>query len=1013
VRTQVQRRRLVAAVSAVVLGSLGVLQLAQASSASSIRSASPAGSLSPPEASDHAAAATKPAAASKSAPARISDPTAKLGPNWRESKDVLVSGVGDSAGFHLYLAPENAAYAWKSLATLAAPVAEPGPWTGEVCVTGSGHYAVAVYAPASAANKPALMNAGGLAAVVDLSTGHATEVATGVQLAYFNPACGPSDRVLLTRAIGADMEQTDVLTVDAVAHKVVAVRRVKAQFTTPAPGADGDYGVVHGALVKLGSAGGSRQVAKLSGRPFAVVAGSHGVDVASVDGAQAIVQRYNGSTVRRLGAGPREKVQLFGLPGGRTAAVGEVEQVADAPGLTKVPSQRQVTAVSSQAHLLLEGIQTEQTAQLASNPLSPAQRSDNAPFAATVLATRSARISTVSVTTSAAPTLTQTKVGSSSVHVTAAATAAAINFSSPSCGVPRNDPKVQAFQPSPDMVEWAVDRAVHGTLNVQRPANYLKTGQSAYTPQGMFRPIGLDGTTATIPAQVMLGIVAQESNMSEASWHAVPGDLGNPLIADYYGNAASGYSNNVINYDATDCGYGIAQVTDGMRADSTARTYPQKVAIATDYAANIAAALNILSEKWNQLHNDPAGQSYVNNGDPSWIENWYLALWIYNSGYHPSSLASANHGHYGMGWLNNPANPAYSANRHPFLRDSYDDARTPSHWPYQERVLGWAETPQLKGTPSSNAYAKPDFGPESDGKLTIPDSRVFCSMAVNSCDSSKPRLDTCTPGTSCDPCPAESDACWWHGQADFANCITGYCADEHLSYGSSSPEPGVQRIYDRDCGDFTGLYDSYYDEAQAVRTVFDLNDTTQYALGCSVPPSDGKFTLRLGDPPGSNGAYYGQVDLHQEGAGYKGHAWFTHVIKPNQFDPAYFYKHKVVGTWTPELGLPGGISQRYDVLAHLPSHGGEAGDAHYVVFPDTSDAEAGTCHIDQGTGTPVTNGVDKWVYLGNYNLQRGAHIQLSNEGVYTDNNSVDIAFDAMAFVPIVSSPGHNCKDPYN
>ena len=78
---------------------------------------------------------------------------------------------------------------------------------GEVCVTGSGRYAVAVFAPKKAANKPELMQAGGLAAVVDTTTGKATHVATGVQLSYFNPACGPGDTALLTRAIGDDFDQ--------------------------------------------------------------------------------------------------------------------------------------------------------------------------------------------------------------------------------------------------------------------------------------------------------------------------------------------------------------------------------------------------------------------------------------------------------------------------------------------------------------------------------------------------------------------------------------------------------------------------------------------------------------------------------------------------------------------------------------------------------------------------------------------------------------------------------------
>jgi hypothetical protein len=91
----------------------------------------------------------------------------------------------------------------------------------------------------------------------------------------------------------------------------------------------------------------------------------------------------------------------------------------------------------------------------------------------------------------------------------------------PACAVPRNDVHRQVLQPSPGMVEWAVDEAVHGTLTVQRPANYGQTGEPAYTPQGMFP---LPAGNVRIPAQVLLGILAQESNFSQASWHGVPGD---------------------------------------------------------------------------------------------------------------------------------------------------------------------------------------------------------------------------------------------------------------------------------------------------------------------------------------------------------------------------------------------------------------------------------------------------------------------------------------------------------
>ena len=60
--------------------------------------------------------------------------------------------------------------------------------------------------------------------------------------------------------------------------------------------------------------------------------------------------------------------------------------------------------------------------------------------------------------------------------------------------------------------------------------------------------------------------MAQESNWSQASWHAPPGVAGDPLIADYYG---AGGGIDSIDYADADCGYGISQVTDGMAVGDT------------------------------------------------------------------------------------------------------------------------------------------------------------------------------------------------------------------------------------------------------------------------------------------------------------------------------------------------------------------------------------------------------------------------------------------------------------
>ncbi|SCE82570.1 hypothetical protein GA0070214_102305 [Micromonospora chaiyaphumensis] len=918
---------------------------------------------------------------------------------------MLVTGAGDSNGFHLYVARERNAFAWSTLATLSASALDMGPWMGEVCVTGSGRYAVAVFAPKMAANKPTLVRAGGLAAVVDIDTGKATTVATGLQLAYFNPACGPDDRALLTRAVGEDMQRTDLLTVDAAAHRVTRTRRIAAQFTTPAPAADGDYGIARGRLVKVGSTGALTEVARPAG-PVSALRGTarSGVDLVAIAGEGAVAQRYQAGRLRTVAVGQKGHLQLMGQVGGHNALVGTAPTLARAwPELSVIRSDHRIRAVSAQGHLLAQQISTAQGEKAVREPLSPADRADAGRVRVSVQATASGRRSTATFDTERkAPRLDALPTRAAPAP-TVGTLAVDPNIANPKCAVRRNDPKVQAQQPSADMVEWAVDRAVHGTLTTSRPANYLKSGLPSYSPQGLFPRRAVAGG-GEVPAQIMLGILAQETNLSQASWHAVPGDLGNPLIADYYGNARG--SIDVINYPSADCGYGVGQVTTGMSVGETVYTRNQQVAIAVDYAANVAAGLNILIEKWNQIYNEPQGRSTLNNNDPAWIENWFLAVWAYNSGYHPSSEAGSNNGRWGIGWLNNPANPSYDPARPGFLRDTYADAETPNEWPYPERIMGWIETPQLRGFPiATEAYAQPTYGPNSPDYesrftkvLSLPGVYTFCSPSINSC----------TPNTG-NPCPADSEACWWHGNVTFANCPGGECAKEKVTYGSSSAEPGVQRVYDRDCSVFTGNSDPDKDATRRTSVVYTTIDSSQYAMGCASDPNDGKFVLRAGFPAGSTNALYADIDLHQLGAGYQGHMWFSHVYPPVNGDPNP--KHHLVGAWTPNLDLQPGERMRFDVVVHLPSHGGEHEDAEYVIRGGNDGSEY-TCTLDQGTGLPGINGHDKWVYLGAYNLGRGSQVLLNNMGNSESDGTVDIAWDAMAFVPIYDRNGHNCKDPY-
>ncbi|MEK8106405.1 hypothetical protein NKG94_16500 [Micromonospora sp. M12] len=176
------------------------------------------------------------------------------------------------------------------------------------------------------------------------------------------------------------------------------------------------------------------------------------------------------------------------------------------------------------------------------------------------------------------------------------------------CAVPRNDPGNQALQPRPRQVEWAVDQAVTGFGYASRPANWMNLGMPAYSPLGLFPRVPLAGG-GRVPAQIYLGIVAQESNLWQAARFAVPGVTANPLIGNFYGleiynsTPADDWD---IDWGKADCGYGVGQVTDGMRLagkekpGETALPYQTQRAVALDFATNVAAGLQILQRKWNE-----------------------------------------------------------------------------------------------------------------------------------------------------------------------------------------------------------------------------------------------------------------------------------------------------------------------------------------------------------------------------------------------------------------------------
>ncbi|WP_211265555.1 golvesin C-terminal-like domain-containing protein [Actinacidiphila oryziradicis] len=565
------------------------------------------------------------------------------------------------------------------------------------------------------------------------------------------------------------------------------------------------------------------------------------------------------------------------------------------------------------------------------------------------------------------------------------------------CSVPRNDPRNQAMQPKPRQVEWAVDQAITGYLNtyISRPANWKNLGMPAYSPQTLFLNPPLDGGSR-VPAQVMLGVATQESNMWQAGREAVPGVTASPLIGNYYGiDLYDGDTSNDwdVNFAKADCGYGITQVTDHMRLagredghGGTAWDYQTQRAAALDYTANIAAGLQILVSKWNETH---AAGLIANNGDPLKPENWFYALWAYNSGFHPD-LGDGSP--WGVGWANNPANPEWDAGRLPFMENAAggEDASAaarPQNWPYEEKVLGFAAHPPA--FLESPGTLVPAFRPASWNGTTSgvavagsalynrahlkPDENLFCD-ASNGCDPSRISDGASNDTTTSGPCGVADFQCWWHKPVTWKTACSLTCGNELVRFNSTYPEEADGSAYPPNCTT-SGL-------PAGALIVDDVPAGTPVVRpGCTNSwTNSGTFSFTFGNN-GVEDVYPAKVDLHQLGAGFGGHFYFGHTrIADDKGE-----RLKIEGAWRLNDPLKGEAK----VMVHIPDHRAQTSYATY---------EIDTPHGTELRTVDQDGSANRWVSLGAFRFDNAAEVRL-NTIASDGTGDEDIAFDAVAFVP--------------
>ncbi|GAA5039885.1 golvesin C-terminal-like domain-containing protein [Streptomyces siamensis] len=968
-----------------------------------------------------AAPATKTTAEKRRDAVPSAERAAVLGKAWKNSGDLAWTTSGDAEGFHILTARKKDGYTWRSTASLSEPGFDADAWIGNICVTGSGKRAVVVYAPRTFTNKPQLMARGGFTAVVDLASGRVTKLKLKASLSYYNPGCGPGESVILTQSGGEDLPGTRLFRLDASTGRVGKPIALRGQVTSAVPAAHDSVLAASGAeVVKIDARGTRKALVRTDGVPYRLTPdGDGGLAFLDKRGATSQVKRITAGAVAHPDPrGTRAAVLAEGLATetGLTRSAGTVYMTGTTrPTADRLPSTvRRLASVPKDATVSSRGeavlthtawadgkgtlLLPGETAKARTVKMSLTTRATGRTASFTVDPAR--RVSAhAGQGRDASPGLLTGSGGSKRAALTATAAGDPSDpvESERTCSVPRNDPRNQAMQPKPRQVEWAVDQAVKGMLNthISRAANWKNLGMPAYMPQALFLNPALDGGGRAM-AQVMLGVTTQESNMWQAARSAVPGVTASPLIGNYYGiNLYDGDTSNDwdVNFAKADCGYGITQITDHMRMagredghGGAAWDYQKQRAAALDYTANISAGLQTLISKWNETR---AAGMIANHGTTGRPENWYFALWAYNSGFHPNA---GNGTPWGLGWANNPANPEWDAGRLPFMENAAggEDASAaarPQNWPYQEKVLGFAaHPPSFLESPGVMVPAfRPSTWNGTSEAVTVKGSALynrahlkapedaFCNSS-NSCDPGRISDGASNDTASSGPCGRSDFQCWWNKPVTWKSDCADTCGYEFIRFGDSMPEEADGTAYPPVCST-SGLPGNaiVVDDVPAGTPVVRPGCTNSWT-------NSGTFSFNFANN-GVETVYPAKVDLHQLGAGFGGHFYFGHTRQ----DDAKGQRLKITGTWKLKDTLKG----QAKVMVHLPDHGAQTNYARYEI--DTAYGTETRTIKQPGDG-------NRWVSLGAYRFDNAAAVRLDT--ITPDGTGdQDIAFDAVAFVP--------------
>ncbi|MEV0639413.1 SGNH/GDSL hydrolase family protein [Streptomyces sp. NPDC050619] len=1006
-----------------------------------------------------------------SASASATAPDRTLGSGWKTSSDRAVTLAADTDGVHLLVADSRTAYTWKDAAVLSEPGTQTDMWIGNECVMDHSHAAVA-YAPRGFTNHEDLMERGAFTAVVDLDSGHVTKLPFTASLAYFSPSCNPALHEASFTALKDD--KTRLVTVNT-AGKDVNATVAAGEVTSAVPVKDGSVAGRDNHLVHISRSGAVKNLASADGTPFEISVAAQGqiafldhkLDHKNATSRARVLDAGRVSTVATgklgaigLGQGGGSKVFLTGRPTGPTHLPAGVVTRLDAPADSTVSSDGRL-AVST---VLTPGVRAglkriaDAGRHFGKNPSAstvPGQDSAQAPTTVTATATATGKQLTRTAQgtipsdgsgKAMSPALGTPDKSGGADTMDLMATSAVSNDTVDTdrwCSVPRNDVGTQALQPTPNQVEWAVDMAVRNDLNsswITQGGWRSQAGLGTIDPQSLFPLPTLNGG-GRMPAQVLLGVLAQESNLWQAEDGVVPGQTGNPLASTngFYGHVADSadpLSYWQIHWDDSDCGYGVGQITDGMRmaghekTNETALAPDVQRAVALDYTVNVAASARILAQKWNEIHSGDQTIT-VNNDSASAIENWFAALWDYNSGLNTLANAPQNDGHWGLGWYNNPANPIYSPSRMPFMDTSVDpdanhDAAHPQDWSYEEKVMGWAawsidtgysyDTSGNQDRATDSGYNTAGFQPawwtDASYRTQIqPSLATFCDTS-NACDVSDPP-----------PCETQHiDGCdelhWWDAQnATWKSDCATTCGHENLKYATLRSEPG--RGYNLQYGTPACTTTGLPSGSVVVTSV--PNGTPTWSNCGAVSGDSGSFQFSfLAD---SAGEYEARGDLHQIGGGYGGHFWYAHtrsdatgVSDANQSSAWY---DSATGDFAPDGSAASQFASTPVAADGVMAVDGdwktgqhmEGWQRVWVHVPDTgmtAQQAIYTIHTGSGTTNRVINAhkrANTWISLGAVDFTgtdwQGVSLTNFAFGATADNT---VAWDSVAFTALPGKP---------